>query len=1074
MLWTVPLLALAVVLARADCTPRADVTVVSNVEGLLAIGDSLCSRYELAADISLSDPWEPLGVFTGVLNGRGFKISNLRLAAGEEGTGLFSALEGATVVDLSLELAGSVEASGAVGGLAGAIRDSQLSGLRVSGSLSVSGAVSAVGGIAGTVQVDGALTDLYSNLALSVSSSAAGLAEAYAGTLFGAVTATAMEHFSAGPSASLDASLVADVSYVGGLVGAALGDDLAALRNSDFLGQRVSATGSAGLYAGGLVGLSGSLADCESRASLSASASANLTAGGVAGEVRGPHPSIGVSMRGAEVKVTADPAAENSNCTVGGAIGHAVDSPLVDAISYARVDAVANSLAEVGGLVGCATANLHRCYTFSELVAAKSSSGRAKAHVGGLVGRLQRSSISNANYLNTIDCLANVTEVRGEGEFNAVVGGFMGIYLNTDSAPGRVTQCSAFTRKITGINSGDVETAAEAKIHFSTVGGFVGSSTNADFYLMQSMHNSIYASSVKGNVSAGGFCGECYDTTFNHGMMDVKELTVDHTASDKYCFAKVGGFAGGLSGLFKVKYIGSFITSLNVTSSSEYVTVGGFCGAVDSAAVESSFSRAAVNLKTSANYYNVRVGGLVGDSRNGEKAEMVMIRSSWSDANVTVDGMGQSVHDEASGKGIIKGGFGLLVGSMSGKTFINSTYTTGKLRVFNFSDVTEKPKCALLVGMVYNGNLTANIMNGEIDCVGGTDFQAYEMAGMSNNWLGGFNNFYNHERQGVASPDKFVDDPEVPGIVIPKTLAQLADASTYKDADGKPITFFDFTADRNWWRKYNDAEMPVFENLPNICQAGSPEDAKAGNFCIYVEFNNMVFISDDRFYGQPYLAPPHIKGAGAAESCPAVSDCRGRYLDPMVIECADGFTGANCDKCSSDEGCQNGGSCSSGTCTCAAGWEGVDCARGRCPADESGLCMGVGSCGEAATGFYLCSCPSPAYMVENQLCTFACPFLENGKCLGLPTNDNSNLLCYAGYSPDTYCNSGPRDEGRTYSSGTLAGVTVFLVIVILALVGVLVWLLVSRKRKSYASMESEGGMKKAGSVGMTHVGSGNL
>lgn len=76
-------------------------TTISDEAGLKAIANDLAGSYVLAADITLSSEWTPIGTseapFTGTLDGQGHTIKGLTISSGEDNVGFFSFTDGATI-----------------------------------------------------------------------------------------------------------------------------------------------------------------------------------------------------------------------------------------------------------------------------------------------------------------------------------------------------------------------------------------------------------------------------------------------------------------------------------------------------------------------------------------------------------------------------------------------------------------------------------------------------------------------------------------------------------------------------------------------------------------------------------------------------------------------------------------------------------------------------------------------------------------------------------------------------------------------------------------------------------------
>jgi hypothetical protein len=143
---------------------------ISSVEDLQKIGNDanypVSGSYYLTADIDLSgiENWIPIGAasltdgnpthFTGMLDGRGYSIKNMKIVAATSNVkGLFGRLNHATVKDLNLV---DVDISGqnVVGGVAGAMfGESTIQKVSVSGNITAN---TIVGGIVGRIAHNGA------------------------------------------------------------------------------------------------------------------------------------------------------------------------------------------------------------------------------------------------------------------------------------------------------------------------------------------------------------------------------------------------------------------------------------------------------------------------------------------------------------------------------------------------------------------------------------------------------------------------------------------------------------------------------------------------------------------------------------------------------------------------------------------------------------------------------------------------------------------------------------------------------------------------------------------------------
>ncbi|MCG8540949.1 MAG: peptidase M26, partial [Clostridia bacterium] len=101
-----------------------DPYIVTTGEELNEIKNNLSAHYRLGNDIDLGNvEWEPIGIqtmaFTGVLDGAGYKISNLKIYQPQENyIGLFGYIDSATIKDLKVENV-DIEGRNYVGALVG-------------------------------------------------------------------------------------------------------------------------------------------------------------------------------------------------------------------------------------------------------------------------------------------------------------------------------------------------------------------------------------------------------------------------------------------------------------------------------------------------------------------------------------------------------------------------------------------------------------------------------------------------------------------------------------------------------------------------------------------------------------------------------------------------------------------------------------------------------------------------------------------------------------------------------------------------------------------------------------------
>lgn len=138
--------------------------------------DGYASKYfRLTADIALTADFAPITGFTGTFDGQFHTISGLNIDSNLAGVGLFSTLNGATVMNLNLVATGIANSApeASVGILAGSAENATVSCVTVSGSISVAGNRAVAGGVIGTV-TNSTLLNVKSTAALSGAGELAG------------------------------------------------------------------------------------------------------------------------------------------------------------------------------------------------------------------------------------------------------------------------------------------------------------------------------------------------------------------------------------------------------------------------------------------------------------------------------------------------------------------------------------------------------------------------------------------------------------------------------------------------------------------------------------------------------------------------------------------------------------------------------------------------------------------------------------------------------------------------------------------------------------------------------------
>ena len=110
--------------------------LISDRKSLASIQNNLSAYYQLTKDIDLGEEeFVPIGTFTGVLDGAGHTIKNLKQNRTVPYAGLFSQTNGATIKNLMLENVSITSTQQQVGGLVGYMQGGRLKGCGVQGAI---------------------------------------------------------------------------------------------------------------------------------------------------------------------------------------------------------------------------------------------------------------------------------------------------------------------------------------------------------------------------------------------------------------------------------------------------------------------------------------------------------------------------------------------------------------------------------------------------------------------------------------------------------------------------------------------------------------------------------------------------------------------------------------------------------------------------------------------------------------------------------------------------------------------------------------------------------------------------
>ena len=406
-------------------------------------GGGVCRGYELLANLDLSTfaNWQPIGSqhnpFTSILQGNGYSITNLAIDGGDY-LGLFSALSGATIDNLVVEVA-SITGDNDVGALAGMAENSAISRVQIravdaSSTLSATGAN--IGGMLGAI-TGTTITNVTSDLSI-----VGGNTENAdnVGGIVGYVSSSTISY--ATSSGSVSASGGAD--NVGGLVGLiSASSDISYSSSSSSVSSSVSSSGNSSEYYGGLVGLSISSDISYSSASGSVSSSGNSSKyyGGLVGGLTN---SI-ISDSSASSSVTNS---GTSSKYYGGLVGGLTNSIISDSSASGSVSNSGIFVQNFGGLVGVLT---NSTISYSSASVSVSSSVNDTRYFGGLAGELTNSTISYSSASGSVSSSAADSNYYGglAGHVDSSSA------ISNSSASGSISS-SSFYGGLVGLNSGNL------------------------------------------------------------------------------------------------------------------------------------------------------------------------------------------------------------------------------------------------------------------------------------------------------------------------------------------------------------------------------------------------------------------------------------------------------------------------------------------------------------------------------------------------------------------------------------------------------------------------------------------
>ena len=635
----------------------------------------------LRSDIDLSGAdWTPIGgeddPFAGMLRGRGYSITGLRLTSGNSCCGLFGNLAG-TVRDLSVEV--NVAGGGNTGGIAGKSSGTILN-CEVSGTVSGGGNV---GGIAG--YSNGVLENCLNRAAVSGSGSVGGICGSVGAAITRCTNEGAVEnsgehtggivgHCGSGPISGCRNS-ASRVHGGGNNVGGVAGYMAGAVENCS---NDCPVSVSGGDSAGGVVGLLewGSVVNClnTAKGTVSSSGIEKNHVGGVVGECR--------NISGATIKNCTNNAAvrnDEHGFSIGGIAGLFAGS-ILNCVNNGTV--TGELCDDVGGIIAntLTTCSVKNCTNN----AAVSGSWT----VGGVAGDLYSGS-----YVG--NCL-NKGDVSASG--NVPASGEILKFLELGGVVGGIGECTVENCT----NTGNVRAPYLAASRFST-GGIVGRAASTT---IKNCLNSNGA--VQGDQNVGGIVG-------------LAIVHADKADSGEGCTVTNCLNTGSVSGKYQIGGVVGSATSSNIEKSRNTGAVSGLNDRVGGVVGELKGNSIYQCMNSGSVKGSTKVGGIAGITNWG--AVTLCQNTGRVDASNTLGG----VVGQSSGTITLCGNTGRVTGSGNNVGGVAGTAGSTISNCYDRGAVYGYHYVGGLVGdlgssvAVYDCYVKAPDTNGEIDDADGVD-----------------------------------------------------------------------------------------------------------------------------------------------------------------------------------------------------------------------------------------------------------------------------------------------------------------------------------------------------------------
>ena len=275
--------------------------IISNEMAFDSIGNAPSKNYQLATDINLTKAWVPIPVFSGTLDGKGFKVNGLVINTSAANNGLTGTNTG-TIKNIQFLNVNCTTNANTFGIISGTLNAGLIQNVIVSGILTSNSATDTLGGIAGTITNGGKITQCYGKLSITA---ACGMVGGIAGCLTAVSSISEISYCTTAGNIEITASK----TRVGGILGRAGGSVVSGgiVKNCSS-SMDIKSSGSGGTSANGFGGIFGADQNAGivpiDQCLFSGTVTTGFSIGGIAGVgsnitnciVTGQGPSLGVPM----------------------------------------------------------------------------------------------------------------------------------------------------------------------------------------------------------------------------------------------------------------------------------------------------------------------------------------------------------------------------------------------------------------------------------------------------------------------------------------------------------------------------------------------------------------------------------------------------------------------------------------------------------------------------------------------------------------------------------------------------------------------------------------------------------